>query len=285
MNDAVTTVIQKRLATEKNPTIEAIINGLFRLETNDQAIDKITALKENFIISSKLPPSEIEGGIKLWIRGYKITEDEEKEGYLGNYAEISTLELADGKFTITAKKLDIKLKFHPQRKRPKKKHPDWGHPCMRLIKKGKTFETIEDAQKVLGQLHEEFPNISIPAVNKLFVIIYSKAEKPPVQKYILEIAADRDGNGFKIEAKPNKYDKAKTQAAKDVRKNPESSNQGSNAPDDNPLGKGYFASMIELKRNNKTQISELRKQSKENDQALNKEIKEELSEQKEEAEE
>jgi len=151
----------KRLATEKNPSVEAIVNSLFRLENEEQAIEKINALKDNFIISSKLPPSDDANAIKLWIRGYKITEDEEKKGVLGNYAEIRPLQLADGKFTLSAKKLDIALKFHPQRKRPKGKHPDWGHPCLRQVKKKKVFETIEEAQKILGQLHEEYPNISI----------------------------------------------------------------------------------------------------------------------------
>lgn len=252
------TTVNKRLATEKNPTIEAVINGLFRLENLEQAISKIKALRENFIISSKLPPSKDENGIKLWIRGYKITKDEEKQGYLGNYAEVTPFKLADGKYTLTAEKQDVKLKFHPQRKRPKKKHPDWGHPCMRLIKRGKSFETIEDAQRILGQLHEEFPNISIPAVNKLFIIIYSNSEKPPVQKYILEIQACRDGEGFIIEHKPNTYDKKKVVVSKD--KKSEHSNAEPEA-----LGKGYFSSMVELKRSKKSQIDELRKKNREED--------------------
>lgn len=252
-----TVVVNKRLATEKNPTIEAVINGLFRLENREQAVQKIEALDENFITSSKLPPSKIEGGIKLWIRGYQITKDEEKEGYLGNYAEVAPKEIEGGKYTLSCDKLDVKLKYHPQRKRPKKKHPDWGHPCLRLVKKKKVFETIEDAQRVLGQLHEEFPNISIPAVNKLFIIIYSKSEKPPVQKYILEIQAEKEVGGFYIDYKINNYDKKKVPPKKGKK---QARVEGG---DNEPLGKGYFASMVELKRNKKEQISELRKQKKE----------------------
>ncbi len=251
----------KRLATEKNPTIEAVTNGLFRLSNEKQALEKIEALKDNFIVSSKLPASKIDGAIKLWIRGYKITEEEEKNGYLGNYAEIKPLKLADGKYTIVAAKLDIKLKYHPQRKRPKQKHPDWGHPCMRLIKKENVFETIEDAQAVLGQLHEEFPNISIPAVNKLFVIIYSKAEKPPVQKYILEIVPNKDGGGFLIEHKKNNFDKKKVPVTNDKKEKGAAKAVGLNPGDDN-LGKGYFASMVSLKRNKKAQIDVLRKKKR-----------------------
>jgi len=220
----------KRLATEKNPSVEAIIANLYRLETEQQAIDKINALKENFIISAKLPPSEHENSIKLWVRGYKITDDEEKKGFLGNYAEIRPLQLADGKYTVSSKKLDIALKYHPQRKRPKGKHPDWGHPC---------------------------------SVNKLFCIVYSKAETPPVQKYVFEIMASKDGEGgFYIDSKVNKYSKKNSKP--DVKSaGKKSSGKGSSIKVDEPLGKGYFASMVELKRNKKSQIDDLRKKSKE----------------------
>ena len=212
----------KRLATEKHPTIEAITNSLFRFEKFEQALARLEAVKNYFILSNKLPKDEDENTIKLWIRGYQIDADEEKQGYLGNYAAIKVKEI-DGKFTLTADKQRIALKYHPQRKRPKRKHPDWGHPALRVVRKGTTFETIEEAQKILGQIHEEYPDISIPNTNKLFVIIYSKALNmtPPVQKFILEIKASRDG-GFFIEYKANNYKKNETPmtavAAKDKEK-------------------------------------------------------------------
>ncbi len=192
----------KRLATEKHPTIESVVNGLFKFTNMEDAVAKLNTIKEHFVISAKLPKDENENTVKLWIRGFQIDDEEEKEGFLGNYALIKIKE-EDNKFSLIAEKQKIALKYHPQRKRPKRKHPDWGHPCMRVIKKGTVFENTEAAQKVLNQLHEEHPLVSIPAVNKLYVILYSKAYNPPIKKFVLEIKPAE--GGFIIESKENNY--------------------------------------------------------------------------------
>ena len=225
----------RRLATEKHPTIEAVINGLFRFEKIEQALARLEAIKNNFIISSKLPKDDDENSVKLWIRGFQISEKEEKDGYLGNYAQIG-IENVAGKFRLLAIKQDIALKYHPQRKRPKRRNPDWGHPALRIVKKGIVFDDIEEAQKILAQLHEEYPEVSIPNTNKLFIIIYSKAldMKPPVQKFVLEIKPSREG-GFIIEYKVNNHQKKTKVDAK-------------------PKGEekkavGYYTAMAALKKN------------------------------------
>ncbi|HCR85458.1 MAG TPA: hypothetical protein DIV86_02155 [Alphaproteobacteria bacterium] len=250
-----------RLATEKHPTIEAIITDLFRFETKEQAETRIKAIKEHFIISAKLPKDSRDSNVlKLWIRGYMISDDEEKQGYLGNYAAFRVVQLKDKKFTIRAEKQNIALKYHPQRKRPKRKHPDWGHPALRLVKKGEIFETLEEANKLLKQLHTEYPDISIPAINKLFIILYSKADNPekPVQKYILEVKPSRDG-GFHIDYRLNDYQK-KQLPVKKVRRNEDVEK----LQNDNQQA-GYFTSMITLKRDKKSKISDLRKKKQEGD--------------------
>lgn len=253
--------IRKRLATERHPTIEAILNDLFRFETEKQAQDRIDTIRDHFIISKKLPKDKDNPNtLKLWIRGYGINKDEEKKGYLGNYAAFRTVKLKDDKFTIRAEKQPIALKYHPQRKRPKRKHPDWGHPALRLVKKQVSFDTIEEANNILKQIHTEYPDISIPSVNKLFVIIYSKAENPekPVQKYILEVKPAK-GGGFYVDYKINDY---KKKQGPEVKKqiNGESDSDDSAAPKEQS---GYFTSMVALKRNRKSQIDELRKKKQE----------------------
>ncbi len=239
----------KRLATEKHPTIEAVINGLFRFEKKEQAVQRLEAIKNYFVVSSKLPKDAGENVLKLWIRGFKIEPDEEKEGYLGNYAALKISETKDKKFTIIAEKQRIALKYHPQRKRPKRKHPDWGHPCMRIIKKKTVFETIEQAQKVLAQLHEEHPLVSIPAVGKLYVILYSKAYNPPIKKFILEIKTAKEG-GFYIESRENNYNK-------DNRKPAVNKQQKSQVEGEEQQQKGYFASMVELRKAKKRTSSSI----------------------------
>lgn len=264
---SVTTVtgqpITKRLATEKHPTIQATINDLFRFEKKEQAEARVQAIKDYFVTSVKLPKdSHDQNVLKLWIRGYMIDEEEEKQGYLGNYAAFRIIQLKDKKFTIRAEKQKVAIKYHPQRERPKRKHPDWGHPALRLVKKAAKFDTIEAAAKIIKQLHAEYPEISIPTVNKLFIIIYSKAENPekPIQKYVLEIKPNKTG-GFFIEYKINDYDKkGKDEVKKATTKIAESS-EGSKTNE--PAG--YFTSMVALKRDKKAKISDLRKKKQEDD--------------------
>ena len=164
-------VANRTLATENHPTIQAIIHSLFRFETVEQATSRLEAVKKHFIISSRLPKDDDEKTLKLWIRGYDISEDEEKQGYLGNYAAIKVKEI-DGKFTLTTEKQRIALKYHPQRKRPRQTHPDWGHPALRVVKKGTIFETVIEAQKVLNQLHEEYPLVSMNLIGYLVVGLF-----------------------------------------------------------------------------------------------------------------
>ncbi len=194
---------QKKFASENNPTIEAIITKMFKFDSMEQAIGRLEAIKNHFTISSKLQ-SENENEVKLWIRGFEITEEEKKHGYLGNYAAIKIQKLDNGLYTLLAEKQGIDLKFHPQKVRPKRKHPDWGHPALRAIKKNTIFKTTEEAQKLLEQLHTEYPDISIPNPGKLYIIIYSKAVNmsSPVQKFILEIKVSENG-GFYIDHRIN----------------------------------------------------------------------------------
>ncbi len=260
----------RRLATEKHPTIEAITNGLFRFEKKAQALARLETIKSHFIISSKLPKDTDENTLKLWIRGYDITEDEQKQGYLGNYAAIKVIEL-DGKFTLNAEKQRIALKYHPQRKRPRGKHPDWGHPALRIVKKGLAFDNLEDAQKILNQLHEEYPEVSIPNPNKLYIIIYSKgkeATSSPIQKFILQIKNARDG-GFFIEYRANKYEKktAGTAATAKTTGAASAGKQTTTAEAPENRTKGYFTSMVELKKASKKRKTPVRKPKPETDSA------------------
>jgi hypothetical protein len=238
-------IITKRLATEIHPTIQAVINGLFRFEKKSQAVDRVEAIRNYFVVSNKLPKGDEENVLKLWIRGYAIDPEEEKNGYLGNYAAIKVKEI-DGKFSLIAEKQRIALKYHPQRKRPKQQHPDWGHPALRLVKKGYRFETIEEAQKVLNQLHEEYPLVSIPNVAKLYIIIYSAALGiiPPIQKFVLEIKPSRDG-GYYIEYNQNKYNKDASAKVKN------DNNKTATTIEEDRKPKGYFTSMVELKQKKK----------------------------------
>lgn len=238
----------KRLATEVHPTIQAVISEMFRFVSRADAVERLEAIKDNFIITTRLPKPTDKATIKLWIRGYQITKDEEASGYLGNYAAIKIKKI-DGKFSLIAEKQKVGLKFHPQRKRPKKHHPDWGHPVLRAVKKGIVYDTIEEANKVLGQLHEEYPAVTIPNPGKLYIIIYHKVptDKKPassesiVQKYVLEIKPSREG-GYFVEYRLNKVDTIPKQPIPVPKKRTQEIVESENKI------QGYFTSMVELKK-------------------------------------
>jgi hypothetical protein len=199
---------KKKYASVKNPTIEAILNENFRFSDTDQAQTRLEALRETFI-TSRLPedvdadPKEL----KLWIRGYGLSSSMREKGYIGNYARFEVKRAEKGKWTITAVLLSIDKKYHPQRRQPPRRHPNWGHPIMRDIKKQRVHAQVETAQNELARLHELFPEVSIPLTNKMYIMVYQKTEdgEPPIKKWVLEIKATEDGGGFYIDSYPNTY--------------------------------------------------------------------------------
>lgn len=231
--------VKPHYATVNNPTVEAATNGLFRFKDENQAKDRIQSIKEYFITSKNQPEEKAETTVILWINGYSLEEDEIEKGYIGNYAIMGIEKTDDDRFTIKSTKLESELKYHPQRKRLKQKHPNWGHPILRSIKKKKVFGDIEQARSELMRLHEEYPDISIPCTNKTYIIIYGKVDgqKSPVQKYVLEVKV-ADGGGYYIDYSINNYKQTNTVTAV-------KSKEAAEPP------KGYFTSMIEIKRKKK----------------------------------
>ena len=208
---------KKKYASVKNPTIEAILGENFRFAEPDQAKIRLEALRETFI-TSRLPedvdpdPKEL----KLWIRGYGLTAPMREKGYIGNYARFEVKRAEKGKWTIAPVLLSIDKKYHPQRRQPPRRHPNWGHPIMRDIKKIRVHTEVETAQNELARLHELFPEVSIPLTNKMYIMVYQKTEDgdPPIKKWVLEIKATEEGDGFYIDSYENTYQAdARTKAA------------------------------------------------------------------------
>lgn len=205
-----------------NDIIQATMGEHFKFATEDLAKKKIKSFEDVFIRSRHQPQDVKKGVLVLWVKGYEITEDENEKGHLGNFAAISYKKTDDKKFTLYATKIEVDLQIHPQKRRPKAHHPNWGHPVLRRVKKKWFYEEIEEAQADLEFLHEEYPNCTIPLGNKMNVIIYSKAYEgdKPIKKFDLIIKPDE--RGFFIEAvekvKPmdmvNKEEKAEQKKTK-----------------------------------------------------------------------
>lgn len=237
---------ERKYATANHPTLEALVHGLYRYKDRAQAVARLKNIAEHFVLSKEQPESSEENpAIMLWIKGFGVTEDETAKGFTGHFAEVRIAAMDNGVFTLAATRVEKPLSSHPQKKRLQSKHPNWGHPVMRAIKKGRVYTTIEEASSELEQLHLEFPEVSIPGQGKLFIIIYEKREgiARPTHKIALELQATKEG-GFIITARDNeKADKPKIK--------PQHAEPGADTAKPKEGG-GYFTAMVAVKKKRRT---------------------------------
>jgi hypothetical protein len=241
---------QQKYANVADPHVSALVGGRYRFEKLDIALKKMDYFKEKYTIASANTIKNLPEGkncFVFWIADFSITEEEEKQGYLGNYAFVAPEELPSGIVTLACVKLEVELKRHPRRKYEKQRVPNWSYPILRSVQKGQIYKTIAQAQARLDTIHLDFPEVTIPhQSNKLYIMIFDRKvnKEKPAQKYVLEIEAHEDG-GFIIQAKLNEHKpKVKIKHAKDdVAKKEERE----------PLPpQGYFTSMIALKASKKS---------------------------------
>jgi hypothetical protein len=235
---------ERIVATEAHPIIDACTHELFRLETDEQAIKRLENIAHNFIIAKK-QLEEDQFSVSLWIKGYSVSKEEKEQGYLGNFATLRYRKTG-AKLTIYAEKDEVELKLHPQKKREKQKHPNWGHPLLRQIKKELKYTEPEEPQELFMRLHEQFPETSIPCTNKLYLMVYSKKEGekiPKIVKFVFTIEVDKkDGGGYKIIYRENNYSPKPTFTPKKP--------VGGGAPAPTKT-MGKFTSMVNLKKKKK----------------------------------
>jgi hypothetical protein len=246
-------VRDKILAYARDPIIEAAAYGLFRFPDKKLALEKLEGLRTRYVVPvKKFADVELKTeDLILWVRGFKISEDEKDLGYEGNFVRISVIEYADS-WTLLAEKIPTELKNHPQRRNSKDhKHPNWGHPIMRTIRKGRKFQDIEEADSQLRQLHAEFPETTIPGPNKLILMVYARTKGqskdiPPIEKWIFKIENTPDGE-FVIKMEENKY-KGRIKVSEDgIGKAPPKKK----VEQEDKESKGFYTSMVALRKNKK----------------------------------
>lgn len=239
---------QKHYAYLRHPAVEALLYGHTQFVSFNLAAEYLEVIRNSFKVSRFQPKEAKAHSLILWVKGYALTEEEIQQGYTGNYALLHPEPRDDSGFMIRATKLPAELKYHPEKKRPKRKHPDWGHGILRQIKKGTVYPTIEEVQAMLGRLHQEFPEISYAGLNFVLIMIYSRAEnaKKPVQRYKLEIKPHKDG-GFVVDYRlhvPDKNRKSKTPLP--------GGPAGATPAEPSPEAQvGKFTSLVEAKRKKK----------------------------------
>ena len=235
----------KRYASVKNPTISAVVHQLFCLPTEELAREKLELIRSHFIISTRQLQNNATPSIHLWIKGFEVTAEEETKGIIGNFALISYKKSEDtsaAKWQLYAMKLESPANTHPQRAQIKRDNPNWGHPVLRSIRKGKHYKTLEEAQAELNLLHEHFPRVTIPNMGKLFIMIYcsDRPAKERMVKHILKIKLQPDAS-YLIECKENMPKELRQAAANKGKKLPV-------ADKETQENKGYFTAKVALGR-------------------------------------
>ena len=188
-------------ASINNTVIQAVLSGSFKFTNRQNAQDFLEKLRDKFILAKNSEEQINQGRVRLWIRGYKITPKEQEEGGLGNYCLLELHDLPDGTTTINATKEDVAVNLHPVRKRKNSRMPNYGHPTLRLAKKGTEFATYEQAAEILYNLHNEFPETTIPNKDRLDLMVYSRNKKekgkPTTDK--IRLVLKPKGNKFVLE--------------------------------------------------------------------------------------
>ena len=232
---------KKYYAYAEHETVQAMLHSLFRFQTAMQAQLVSNRFADEIILSPKMRDPQDREAICLWVRDLDVTEEQRKNGYLGNFAKISLIKLPNGKWTLNMVRMDIPLTKHPLRLKIDRRYPNSGHPVLRGAARGKVYTSMQAANGELMQMHEEFPEVSIPGLNRLKIMCYRKGEKGqnPIQK--LELAVVKRGeNDYIIDVKMAGADNVKRPVAEAITK--------ATKEKPTPEVAGFYTAMVTKKR-------------------------------------
>lgn len=185
------TLKKPRIASVEDALILAAVRGYYHYDHEWQAEETLAKIHNDYLRSKESTPEKV----KLWVRGFNITKDEKAMHYRGNFALLAKVEAAGGKWSIRAEKIDVPLAKHPEKERPKERHPNWGHPVLRAVETGKLFDGLEIARAFLHSLHAEYPDATIPGKDVVHVMVYRRKddEASPIEKISLKVKPQSDG--------------------------------------------------------------------------------------------
>ena len=185
---------EKKYASLNDPLVAAAVGGLLCYKAWNDALYQFRQIRTKFVTSREHDPKE-DDAFALWIKGYALTDAQTAEGYKGNFAAIKAVKLVDDMYGIIATKLDTALDTHPQRKRDDKDTPNWMHPVLRSIQKGKVYESFDEAYNEILLLQQTFPKVAIPGSDSLQLMVYErpKGGKGGVRRYNFKIMPKPDG--------------------------------------------------------------------------------------------
>lgn len=258
---------KSRIATMKDAAVAAAVEGRFRFATEQQAQETLDKICSRFIISKDSPVPNESGKhteIKIWIRGYDVTDEEKDKGARGNYALIKIKRVNGGRYALVAEKLNIDIGHHPEKERPKARHPNWGHPVLRAVLAEKKFDTLEKAYSQLMALHYEYPETTIPGADTLHVMVYSHKSdhSMPIERVVVKIKVLSEG-GVQLSLKGKGQKKTEMKEAPPLAQKIEAAYtaDATTAPaaaaataEETPGKPGRFTSMVVQRRKKRTPL-------------------------------
>lgn len=197
--------VERKYATTNNPTIKALVEGMYHFIKEEDAIDRINLLRSIFVISKEsenMPENEF----LIWIKGYALSEEDKANRFVGHYGRVFIVETDSALYAVRIEKVWRPLAGHPQKTRVDGDHPSWNHPFLRRIKndtKGNIYEDLESAQAALAAFNLEFPKTSILNPGKIYCMVWTKYNEDgtPRSKPILKIvisAVQTPDNKYKL---------------------------------------------------------------------------------------
>ena len=253
-------------ATTGHVLIEHTLRDEWYFATHKQADLKLQDIAKFFVTEHTAQFDVPQGSLVLWIKGYDTTPEDRTRGYMGHFAHIYATIGDDGFWTLKAEKIRTGLARHPMRSK-RSKFPSWANPVLKEIMSGKVYPTQAAAQNALQALHEGYPEASTPGVGKLSICIASKlptGEQNKQHCIFLCGAAPEGKQGVVITMKdvtkqitPKAEPEVSNTSIQEVAapsqeqpsvQHPQAATPQAQAPVATPTPKGYFASMVEMKK-------------------------------------
>lgn len=233
--------------------IEHTVQGEWYFATQKQAFTKLQEIAKHFLTEPVADFDVPSSSLVVWIKNYDLTPADRTRGMMGKFAQIQVGMGDDGFWTLVARPLPVAIWRHPQRSK-RSKYPSPSNPVLKMVKAGHVFKSQEAAQDALSALHEGYPSATTPGISKMNVSMMTRDTEgnPLKQRFVLTVTPAPEGKqGFVISEKDITVKQGQKNSAVSKKKVVRVTKTTSENPlVDEPV-KGYFASMIELKKKNK----------------------------------
>jgi hypothetical protein len=182
--------------------IRTLLSGARRFDEQAEVDEHFQAIRQIFKVSDSRALDEPTGTLVLWVKGYDVTDEERREGCIGNYMKLIPVRQGDH-FIVRVRKRPEPATRHPARNSKKQTHPNWGVRALRTAqgnpdrKRGKPYKSRAEAEADIDWLREEYPEaVSDERQGRYGVLIWDplRSKGPrPVRQFAIYVKKADDG--------------------------------------------------------------------------------------------